>query len=109
MFHLMLVLPVLAPMLAIYGVIAAVLLGAPFWMGIGLQIVLTIVTEKPALLSIPAILGGVCVVGYFFLFRGLIPLWFQLLYWAVFFLCLWLAWIITAKLKALALDWLGRR
>ncbi len=108
MFHLMLVLPVLAPMLTVYGVIAAVLLGAPFWVGTGLQIVLTLVTKKPGFLAIPAILGGVCAVGYVFLFRGLIPLWFQLLYWAVFFLCLWLAWIITVKLKALVLDWLGR-
>jgi len=109
MFHLMLALPVLAPLLAFYGVIAAALLCAPFWVGVTLQAILSAVTEKRALLSIPAILGAVCAVGYFFLFRGLAPLWFQLIYWAVFYLCLWLAWLIVSKLRAAVLSWLGRR
>lgn len=109
MFHLMLVLPVLAPLLAVYGVIAAVIFCLPFWVGIGLQIMLTAVTERRRLLSLPALLGGICALGYFFWFRDLIPLWFQLLYWAVFYLCLWLSRVIVARLRILVLSWLGRR
>ncbi len=109
MFHLLLVLPVLAPLLAVYGAIAALLLCAPYWVGLFLEAVLTIVTKKRALLLLPPALGGVCAVGYFFLLKDLVPLWFQFIYWVVFFLCLWLTWVIVAKLKALVLNWLGRK
>ncbi len=109
MFHLMLVLPVLAPMLAVFGIIAAVALCLPFWMGLGLQAILTAVTEERKLLILPAVLGGICAVGYFFWFFGVIPVWFQLLYWAVFFLCLWLTWLVVGKLRALVLGWIRRR
>lgn len=109
MFHVLLVLPILAPFLALYGAVAAVLLGAPFWVGVTLQVIVTAVTEKRFPLCLPAVLGGVCAVGYFFLFRGVIPLWFQGIYWAVFYLCLWLAWLVVDKLRAAVLRWLGRR
>lgn len=108
MFHLMLVLPFLAPFLAIYGAIAALLLCAPYWVGLFLEAVLTVVAPKRQLLLLPAVLGGVCAVGYFFLLKGLVPLWFQFLYWAVFYLCLWLTYIIVGRLKALVLSWMGR-
>lgn len=109
MFHLMLVLPVLGPLLAVYGVIVAVILCLPFWVGLGLQAILTAVTEKKQLLVLPTVLSWICVVGYFFWFRGAIPLWFQLLYWAVFYLCLWITWLVVSKLRSLVLRWLGRR
>ena len=109
MFHVMLVLPVLAPMLAVFGVIAAAILCLPFWVGLGLQAILTAVTEKRKLLLLPAILGGVCALGYFFWLRGLVPLWFQLLYWAVFYLCLWLTWLLVGKLRSWVLRRMGRR
>ena len=109
MFHLMLVLPVLAPMLAVFGAIAALLLCLPFWVGIGLQAILTAVTEKKKQLILPAILGGVCALGYSVWFRGVLPFWFQFLYWAVFYLCLWLTWLIVDKLRTLVLRWMGRR
>ena len=109
MFHLMLVLPVLAPMLTIFGVIAAVMLCMPFWVGVGLQAVLTAVTEKRKMLCLPAVLGGVCALGYFLWLRGVVPLWFQFLYWAVFYLTLWLTWLIVDKLKAWVLRRMGRK
>lgn len=109
MFHVMLVLPVLAPMLAVFGVIAAAILCLPFWVGVGLQAVLTAVTEKKKLLCLPAALGAICAVGYFFWLRGVVPLWFQLLYWVVFYLCLWLTRLIVGKARTLILGWLGRR
>ena len=109
MFHVMLVLPVLAPMMAVFGVIAAAILCLPFWVGLGLQAILTAVTEKRKLLLLPAILGGVCALGYFFWLRGLVPLWFQLLYWAVFYLCLWLTWLLVGKLRSWVLRRMGRR
>ncbi len=108
MFHLLLVLPVLAPFLAIYGAIAALLLCAPYWVGLLLEAVLTVVTTKRQLLLLPAALGAVCAVGYFFLLKDLVPVWFQFLYWAVFYLCLWLTCVIVGKLKALVLGWMGR-
>ena len=70
MFHLMLVLPVLGPLLAVYGVIVAVILCLPFWVGLGLQAILTAVTEKKQLLVLPTVLSWICVIGYFFWFRG---------------------------------------
>lgn len=109
MFHVLLVLPILAPALAVFGVVLAVLLCLPFWVGLGLQAILTAVTENRKLLEIPAILGGVCAVGYYFWFRGLVPVLFQLLYWAVFFLCLGLVWFVVSKLRALVLNWLKGR
>jgi len=105
----MLVLPILGPFLAFYGAVAAVLLAAPFWVGVTLQAILTAVTERRFPLCVPAVLGGVWAVGYSLLFRGLIPLWFQGIYWAVFYLCLWLTYVIVGKLKALVMGWLGRR
>ena len=108
MFHLMLVLPILAPMLAVFGVMVAVMLCLPFWVGLALQAVLTAVTEEKKLLLLPAVLGGVCALGYFLWFRGVLPLLFQVLYWAVFYLCLWLTWRIVSKLRGLVLRWMGR-
>ena len=109
MFHVMLVLPVLAPMLAVFGVMAALILCLPFWVGVGLQAILTAVTERRGLRILPAVLGGVCALGYFFWFRDLIPLWFQLCYWAVFSLCLWLTWLFVGKLRDWVLGRIGRR
>ena len=109
MFHVMLVLPILGPALAVFGVILAVILGLPYWVGLGLQAILTLVTDNKKLLVIPAILGAICAGGYFFLFLGVVPIWFQVLYWAVFFLCLWLVWFVVSKLRALALNWMKGR
>ena len=109
MFHVMLVLPILAPALAVFGVILALILCLPFWIGLGLQAILTLVTDNRKLLIIPAILGASCAVGYFFWFLGVIPIWFQVLYWAVFFLCLWLVWFVVSKLRALVLNWVKGR
>lgn len=109
MFHVMLVLPVLAPMLAVFGIMAAIVLCLPFWVGLGLQAILTAVTEKKGLLILPTMLGWICALGYFFWLRGLVPFWFQLLYWAVFYLCLWLVWWVVSKLRSLVLGWWGSR
>ena len=109
MFHVMLVLPILAPALAVFGVVLAIILGLPYWVGLGLQAILTLVTDNKKLLVIPAILGAICAGGYFFLFLGVIPVWFQFLYWAVFFLCLWLVWLVLSKLRALVLNWVRGR
>ena len=109
MFHVMLVLPILAPALAVFGAVVALLFCLPYWVGLGLQAILTLVTENKKLLCVPAILGAICAVGYFFLFLGVIPVWFQVLYWAVFFLCLWLVWLILSKLRALVVDWMKGR
>ena len=109
MFHVMLVLPVLAGMVAFYGVLAAVILGLPFWVGLGLQLILTAVTGKRVLLALPAVLGAVCAVGYLFWLGELLPLWFFFIYWAVFYICLWVVWLLTDKVRRLVLKWLGGR
>ncbi len=108
-FHLLLVLPILGPLLAVYGVIVAVLFCLPFWVGVPLQAILTAVSKKKGLLLLPSGLGLVCALGYLGWFRGLLPFWFQLFYWAVFFLSLWLTWLGGGKLRALVLNWMERR
>lgn len=101
MFHVMLILSALIPALATL----AILFCLPFWVGLGLQVILTAVTEKKPWLYLPATLGAICAVVYFFWLGELIPLWFQLVYWAVFFLALWLTWFLVGKLRGLVLRW----
>lgn len=101
MFHVMLILSALIPALATLAIVFCL----PFWVGLGLQAILSAVTEKKPLLYLPAVLGAICAVGYFVWLGEIIPLWFLLAYWAVFFLCLWLTRFLIGKLRALVLRW----
>lgn len=108
MFHVMLVLPVLAPVLALYGLVAIVVLSAPFYIGIGLQLVLTLLTKGGKLLLLPGALGVVGAAGSFLWLGKLLPLWFFLLYWALLFFSLWLTWWIVGRGKDLLRRWKDR-
>ncbi len=101
MFHVMLILSALIPALATLALAFCL----PVWVGLGLQGILSAVTERKPLLCIPAVLGAACAAGYFVWLGEIIPLWFLLVYWAVFFLCLWLARFLIGKLRALVLRW----
>ncbi len=109
MFHVLLVLPALGALVAFYGVMAAVILCLPFWIGVGLQVILTAVTERKTWLALPAALGAACAAGYLVWLGELVPLWFLAIYWMTYFLCLWLARWLVGKLRGLVLNWMGRR
>ncbi len=103
-----LTLTVLASLVALYGVLVGVILGLPFLVGVGLQVVFSAVTDKKGWLAVPAILGALWAVGYVVWLWGLVPLWFWAVYWAVFFLCLFLTRLLVGLLRRLVLKWMGR-
>ena len=95
MFHVMLVLPALAA----FGVMSVFVLCAPFCVGLFLQLVLTVFGQKRWVLYIPAGLGVLGLAGTLVFFHPNPPVLYILIYWALYFLALWLTWLVVDQIK----------
>lgn len=95
MFHVMLAMPVLAA----FGAMALFVLCAPFCVGVFLQLVLSIVAEKRWILWVPAGLGVLGLVWSLYGFLPDLPILYILIYWALYFLVLWLTWLVVDQIK----------
>ena len=98
MFHVMLVAPVLG-LMAVYGVIVLVILSVPFCVGMFLQLVLTVFGQKHWVLWVPAGLGALGLAGSLAFFLPDVPVLYILVYWALYFLALWLTWLVVDQIK----------
>ena len=94
MFHVLLVAPLLG-LLAAYGIVVLIVLSVPFCLGGFFQLVLTIAAGL-----------GVLGLALSFLFLlGAIPWGGILLYWALYFLWIWLIWLVVAQIKKSVGRW----
>ncbi|NCB52905.1 MAG: hypothetical protein EOM54_13690 [Clostridia bacterium] len=91
MFHVMLVLPYLFA----FGFVLLI----PYWIGGGLQLLLTIFCNRKRFLLIPAILGLLGFGASLWFFREGTPLGAFLLYWGFYFLSLLIVWAIVRTIK----------
>lgn len=101
-------LPVLATM-GIVGIglwLLFLLCLVPLGIGLTIQLVLTAVTENRWIHCIPAGLGLWCLAISLIFLNQMLPPVFTLIYWAVYFLIVWLTWLVVMKIK----NWIaGRR
>lgn len=95
MFHVLLALPALVT----FGVLAVFIVIVPFFVGIFLQLVLSIAAEKLWVLCVPAGLGAIGLVWCLFTFSPDLPIPYILTYWAVYFLLIWLTWLVVDQIK----------
>ena len=95
MFHVMLVLPALMA----FGAMALFVLTAPICIGGFLQLVLTIVAEKIWVMCVPAGLGVLGLIASLIGLLGTIPLVGILIYWGIYFLCMWVIWLVVTQIK----------
>ena len=96
MFHLLLALSVF-----IAGAVSILLALIPYGIGAVLQLILTIFGQKRWVRGIPGILGGVGFLATLLYYWDLMPseLPILLIYWAIYFLCIWLVWLIVTLIK----------
>ena len=99
MFHVLLVAPLLG-LLAAYGIVVLIVLSVPFCLGGFFQLVLTI-----AAVWVPAGLGVLGLALSFLFLLGAIPWGGILLYWALYFLWIWLIWLVVAQIKKSVGRW----
>lgn len=92
MFHLMLALPVLAA----FGVAALAVIGAVFWGGTILQILMTALGTKRWHFYLPAVLSLFPAVGTLLFFDLSFVL---LIFWTIYFLWLWLIRFIISRIR----------
>lgn len=95
MFHVLLVLPALIT----FGAFAIFIWFAPFFIGMFLQFVLSIVAEKLWIRCIPAGLGMIGLTWCLYVLLPELPVLYILIYWAVYFLLLWLTWLVVDQIK----------
>ena len=95
MFHVMLALPALMT----FGAMALFILTAPFCIGGFLQLILTIIGEKVWVMCVPAGLGVLGLIGSLIGLLGDIPLVGILIYWGIYFLCIWVIWLVVTQIK----------
>ena len=105
MFHVMLVLPALA----LFGVMAVFVLAAPFCVGGVLAALLGLFGQTRLVRSVPAILGVVGLVCSLYFFSPAIPVNGILIYWAVFFLWIWLIFLVAGQIRQAIGRWRGER
>ena len=96
MFHVLLVAPLLG-LLAAYGIVVLIVLSVPFCLGGFFQLGLTI--------AVPAGLGVLGLALSFLFLLGAIPWGGILLYWALYFLWIWLIWLVVAQIKKSVGRW----
>lgn len=101
MFHVMLVLPLLAA----FGAAAFFMVTVPLCLGAGLQLIFSIFSKKRWILLLPAILGAVGVVLSLVYLLEVVGLTALVIYWAVYYLCIWLVWLIVTQIKGDVLRW----
>ena len=95
MFHVMLALPALMT----FGAMALFVLAALFCIGGFLQLVLTIVGDKVWVMCVPAGLGVLGLIGSLIGLLDNIPLVGILIYWGIYFLCIWVIWLVVTQVK----------
>ena len=104
MFHVLLVAPLLG-LLAAYGIVVLIVLSVPFCLGGFFQLVLTIAAGDRWAVWVPAGLGGLGLALSFLFLLGAIPWGGILLYWALYFLWIWLIWLVVAQIKKSVGRW----
>lgn len=104
MFHVLLVLP----MLVTFGAMAVFVLTVPFCVGVFLQAVLCVFGQDKWVIFVPAALGIAGLICSIVFFLGTIPLMGILIYWSLFFLCLWLVWLVIRQIQKAVARWRGK-
>ena len=104
MFHVLLVAPLLG-LLAAYGIVVLIVLSVPFCLGGFFQLVLTIAAGDRWAVWVPAGLGVLGLALSFLFLLGAIPWGGILLYWALYFLWIWLIWLVVAQIKKSVGRW----
>jgi len=87
------------PVFMAFGFFGLILLTVPLVFGTLLQLIFCIVSEKRWVILVPATLGGSGLVISLACLLDEIPLKGILIYWAIYFLCLWLIWLIVDQIK----------
>ena len=104
MFHVLLVAPLLG-LLAAYGIVVLIVLSVAFCLGGFFQLVLTIAAGDRWAVWVPAGLGVLGLALSFLFLLGAIPWGGILLYWALYFLWIWLIWLVVAQIKKSVGRW----
>ena len=104
MFHVLLVAPLLG-LLASYGIVVLIVLSVPFCLGGFFQLVLTIAAGDRWVVWVPAGLGVLGLALSFLFLLGAIPWGGILLYWALYFLWIWLIWLVVVQIKKSVGRW----
>ncbi len=86
-------------LLAVYGFLFLIVAAIPFCVGITLQIIMTIVSDKKWMLFIPAGLELIGVICSLIWLGEMIPVSSIIVYWVIVFISLWITWLIVVKLR----------
>ncbi len=90
---------IITPLFMAFGLFALFLLAAPFCVGAFLQLVFSIVAKGDFVVWIPAGLGMLGLVASLVWLLELLSVPAILIYWGVYFLCMWLIWLAVSKIK----------
>ena len=90
------------PLLAAFGAAAFFMVTVPLCLGAGLQLIFS---KKRWILLLPAILGAVGVVLSLVYLLEVVGLTALVIYWAVYYLCIWFVWLIVTQIKEAILRW----
>ena len=81
------------------------ILSIPICIGAVLQLILSVVAIKPWVLFIPAILGAIGLVLCLLFLVPTFSIGSILIYWLIYFVCLWLVWLIVTQIKQAVIRW----
>ena len=97
------------PMMVAFGFFGLILLAVPLGLGACLQLIFCIVAQNKWVVWVPSVLGGAGLTASLIWLLEEIPLNGILIYWAIYFICLWLVWLIISQIKKAITKWRTER